>query len=118
VVREAAVVRNSGAPPNLLELKPRRKMAWEVHAESVHLVVPRFGSLLQRWLTPVLRRPAFRVRLDAFGSFVWSRCDGETPVEEIARQLREQYGPDVEPLYDRLERFLRRLEREGFISIT
>jgi hypothetical protein len=104
---------------NLLELKPIRNVSWDGDAGGrVHLLAPRFGTSLLSWLGVLLRRPTFRVRLDDFGSFVWLRCDGATTVQQIAEALQRQYGAAAEPLYDRLERFLYRLEREGFLSIN
>ena len=111
-------MRKTGKRLNLLELKPCRIVAWEAGEKSLDLVVPRFGPSLQKWLGPLMRRPTFRVRLDDFGAFVWLRCDGVTTVEQIAGQLERHFGPTIEPLYERLERFLRRLEREGFICIA
>jgi hypothetical protein len=111
--------RDFGQELNLLELKPRRKVEWEVAENgSVVLLVSKFrGRVLQKWLVPLLKRPKFRVRLDRIGSFIWQRCDGEAPVSEIAAALLSEFGPEVEPLYDRISRFLRKLEREELISI-
>ncbi len=111
--------RTRGEPLNLLELKPSRSLEWEDNADGeVVLLVPKFSApLLRRWLLPLLPTPAFRVKLDSFGTFVWRRCDGVTPVSEIAAQLSRRFGPGVEPLYERIEVFLRKLQQNGFITI-
>ncbi len=102
---------------NLLELKPKRNREWVVDEKGQALVtVPRFTNpLLVRWLVPRLSKPNFRVRLDAFGTFVWSRCDGATPVSTIAKEMLAEFGAKAEPVYDRINAFLQRLEREGLI---
>ena len=107
-------------PVNLLDLKPSRNVEWETgDGEGVVLLVPKFrGPVLQKWLVPLLRQPAFRIRLDEVGSFIWRRCDGITPVSVIAAQLSERFGPGVEPLYERIELFLSKMQRDEFIAIT
>jgi hypothetical protein len=104
---------------NLLELKPKRNVEWEERdGRRVVLHAPRFrGAFLGKWLVPLLPRPTFRISLDAFGSFVWLRCDGNTSVADIGNALRAEFGPDVEPLYERIAAFLRKLEREDLLSI-
>jgi hypothetical protein len=104
---------------NLLELKPKRNVKWEEReGRRVVLHVPRFrGAFLEKWLVPLLRRPTFRITLDTFGSFIWLRCDGNTPVSDIGTALRTEFGPDVEPLYERIAAFLRKLEREDLLLI-
>ncbi len=112
--------RTTSEPLNLLDLRPGRNVAWEDgQGAAVVLLVPKFRApFLRKWLIPLLPSPAFRVKLDEFGSFVWRRCDGATPVSAIAEQLRERFGPGVEPLYERIEVFLRRLQRDEFITFT
>jgi len=102
---------------NLLELKPMRNREWVVDEKGQVLVtVPRFTNpLLVRWLVPRLSKPNFRVRLDAFGTFVWARCDGTTPVSRIGEEMQAEFGAKAEPVYDRIGAFLQRLEREGLI---
>jgi hypothetical protein len=106
-------------PPNLLELIPHREIAYETDEEGqVILKMPRFHHpLAVRLLGPFLRSPAFDLRLDAFGSFVWVQCDGFTTVAEIGERLREEFGDQVEPLWDRLGKFLRKLEREDLLRV-
>lgn len=99
--------------PNLLDLKPARRVEWEdVGEDRVVLLVPKFSHRFWvKWLLPRLRKPFFRVKLDEYGTLVWKLCDGETTVLEIGEQMRERFGDDAEPLYDRLAVFIKRLER-------
>ncbi len=114
-------MKSSGSEPvNLLELKPRRNIEWEIEeGGSAVLLVPRFRSgLLRAWLLPLLAKPNFRVKLDALGTAFWQRCDGSTPVLKIAEQMSAQSGSDVDDVLERLGRFLARLEREDFIVMN
>ena len=115
----APVKSRDRAPVNLLELKPRRNVEWEIdEAGRAVLLVPRFrGRLLRAWLVPLLAKPDFRVKLDAMGTAFWQRCDGCTPVLEIAEQMSAESGSDVDDMLDRLGRFLAKLEQEDFIAM-
>ncbi len=63
-----------------------------------------------------LRRLKFRIpkykktELDEYGSFVLRTIDGQTTVEELGTKLKEHFGDNVEPLYDRLATYLHYLE--------
>ena len=102
---------------NLLDLKPNRSYEWERNGdEQVVVLVPKFRNrLLVAWLLPRLRSPHFKVKLDAFGSHVWLNCDGTQTVHEIGQRLKQRFGDSVDPVYDRLALFIKRLERERFI---
>lgn len=106
-------------PLNLLELQPARTLDWEPGADGrAVLLVPKFRNpLLARWILPFFSQRHFRVRLDRFGSFVWERCDGNTPVGRIGEEMSSAFGAEAEPLYERIGKFVSRLQREGFISI-
>ena len=64
-----------------------------------------------------MRTRPFKVRLDDVGTFVWQKCDGETPVAEIAEGLRDEFGERIEPAEDRLVQFLTNLLRGRFVSV-
>jgi hypothetical protein len=106
-------------PLNLFELRPRRRLEWEVNEDNrVVVLVPRFEhGFLARWLMPRLAKPFIRVKLDEVGTFVWHRCDGQQTVGQIAEQLRQHFGPASEPVYDRIAIFVRRLQRQELISL-
>ncbi len=80
------------------------------------ILVPKFGNhLLGRWLMARLRNPYYRLRLDEIGSFVWEHCSGDLSVQEIGARLGQRFGDTVEPVYERLDLFLRSLERSKSI---
>jgi hypothetical protein len=107
-------------PINLLDLKPLRNLAWETCENGlIVLLVPKFKNrYLVKWLVPHLAKPNFRVKLDAFGSFVWSHCDGNTTIAEMGEKMRAKFGETVEPLYDRIAQFIQKLEREKFLRLN
>jgi hypothetical protein len=104
---------------NLLEVRPLRNVSWELDDnDQVVLLIPKFRNRLAvKYVLPYLARPHFRIRLDAFGSFVWNRFDGQTPIKEIAASMRANFGESVEPVYERIGKFVQTLEREKFVIL-
>lgn len=102
---------------DLLDLVPVKNRDWEeLEDKQIVILQPKFRNRwLARWLLPRMKRPYFQVKLDEFGSWVWNRCDGEKTVREIGTEMRAKFGEKIEPVYDRLERFLRQLEESKFI---
>jgi len=80
--------------------------------------MPRLGlGRIARKIESLFRGRPYRVHLDAVGSFVWLRLDGEATVAEIADAMHREFGDKVEPVEDRLVNFLRTLERGRFVKI-
>lgn len=112
--------RKKESPLNLLELIPRRKVEFDVDDEQIVTVkLPRFQK---RWmlehLVPRWKSPTINTRLDRIGSFMWLQCDGKRTVHEIAEHMREEFGEDIEPVYDRLKLFLQQLGRREYVILT
>lgn len=84
----------------------------------VTLLRPKFLSPRLQWLHRFLRRPHFKVRLDAFGSCLWLHLDGERTGAELAEILRLAFGPGSEPSEERASAFLRQLLLGGFIRLV
>lgn len=73
---------------------------------------------MKKHLLPRMKKPNFRVNLDEFGGNLWLLIDGEKNVDQIAQLFKKQFGERVEPLYDRLSKFLMNLEKNRFIKFT
>ncbi len=103
---------------NLLDLIPVKKIEWKEREEGlVELLKPKFKRpFLKKYLLPYVKRPYYRIKLDAVGSFIWGLCNGKLSVKEIAKSLKAEFGDKVEPLYDRLALFLQSLEKNRFIE--
>ncbi|MFH0990972.1 MAG: PqqD family protein [bacterium] len=105
---------------NLLDLKPIQNVKWEVGDNgNAVLLIPKFkNGMLAKYVTPKLKRPNFRVKLDDFGSFVWNQCDGNNTVADIAASLRRVHGASAEPAEERIGAFIRKLEDGHLIMIN
>ena len=105
---------------NLLDLKPIRNTRSETDEKGlVTLLVPKFqNQWIIRWLTPLLAKPYIRLKLDKYGSYVWNACDGNTTVRDIGRKMGENFGEEVDSLYERIGPFIRRLDESQSLLIT
>lgn len=54
--------------------------------------------------------------LDIHGSFVWKQIDGSRNIYEIGHLVKQEFGKDAEPLYERLSQFIRILEKNHFVE--
>jgi hypothetical protein len=101
------------------ELRPARASEWRQGDDGrIDILVPpygrgRIGQKLQSWF----KASSHRVHLDDVGTFVWQRCDGSTPVREIAAAMHDHFGERVEPVEDRLVLFLQHLVRSRFLVV-
>lgn len=58
------------------------------------------------------------VHLDKTGSFVWPLIDGKTSILTLGEAVKERFGEDAEPLYERLAEFFRILESYHFVNFN
>ena len=103
---------------NYLKLKPLRneKISWSVDNEQVTLEIENKGvwnTLFQK----ILKKPRISfVHLDEMGSFILPLIDGQRSVYDIAQLVKEHFGEQAEPLYNRLVTYMAMLENCGFVS--
>ncbi len=105
---------------NLLDLKPIRNARSETDKEGlVTLLVPKFqNQWIIRWVIPLLAKPYIRLKLDKYGSYVWNACDGSTTVRDIGRKMGENFGEEVDSLYERIGLFIRRLDESQSLLLN
>lgn len=85
-------------------------------AGGVTVLKPRFRSGWARKLLGRWSLPPYRIHLDDVGSFIWRHCDGEHTVEQIGAELDAGFGERVQPVDERLTRFLHQLLQGGMIG--
>ena len=56
------------------------------------------------------------ITLEGMGSFIFTCIDGTRSVYEIGKLVKEKYGEEAEPLYERLSVYMKRLEELKFIE--
>jgi len=75
----------------------------------------RKDSWLDNLLSKGLEPGHNHVALDEVGSLVWSLCDGEHSVRQIAAALNERFGSDYDPDSKRLAIFLMTMKQRGWM---
>lgn len=109
--------RNKFKGINFLDLIPVRKLDYEYRDdENINLLIPKyrdkfFGKLLQ----PRINDKYLKANMDIYGTNTWLLIDGNRNVFEISKLMKEKFGNDIEPVYDRITLFINNLYRNGFI---
>lgn len=104
---------------DFLESRFVRRYEW-VESEDGRIIVlrPRFGEgRLARRVAALFNASDYRIRLDEIGTVVWKLCDGSTTAREMADELRDRFGDNVEPAEDRLVRFVGQMLRARMIEV-
>ena len=105
---------------NFLELVPKIKEGqdWvEDERGLVKIIIVRDG-ILEKIIRPFLKTPrTMKIDLDKLGSLVWKSIDGLRTIEEIGLIVKDEFGEDAEPLYERLAAYVNILRNNKFISI-
>lgn len=106
---------------NFLEFIPRRvdKYKWEHDEEgNVTIFVENKGAF-NRIAQKILKKPKVsQIHLQGIGNFVWPLIDGETNILDLGIKVKEHFGEDAEPLYERLSEYMKMLESYGFIELA
>jgi hypothetical protein len=103
---------------NLLDLTPYRFYKEETDTEGNTIVlIPKFkNKYLVKYLVPRMKSEFFKLKLDKFGSSVWSMLNGENNIKFIAEELVKKHGDEIQPIYDRLPKFMTMLYTNKLIS--
>ena len=80
------------------------------------LLRPKILSPRWAWLLKLIRKPIFRVRLDARGTAVWQAMDGSRTVDEVTELIGRAF-PEEADTTTRTALFIRELARGGFIRL-
>lgn len=103
---------------NYLELTPVHLMKY--HADENNLVtiqIPKFTSQFSmKYIMPKLKNPYIKLKLDELGSAAWLEIDGKKRVSEIAENLSKKYGSKIQPVEERLTKFLTQLYEQRLIT--
>ena len=73
-------------------------------------------GLFNRIAQILFKRPKISwIELEGMGSFIWNQIDGKRNVYEIGKLVKEKYGQEAEPLYERLSTYIKTLHNSCFI---
>jgi hypothetical protein len=105
---------------NYLELTPGRLFDHIMEENGkVSVLIPRFtNKILIKTISPMLKSPFVKTMFDEFGSQVWLEIDGKKKVLDISTSLKQKFGERIEPVEERLTKFLTQLYNYKFVSFN
>ncbi|USG99936.1 PqqD family protein [Thermococcus argininiproducens] len=100
-----------------LKLIPKRLDKIELRKidNKYYLLIPMSSRL--DFLARKLHGEYRRLELDEVGAFVWELCDGTRTIEQIGKKVKEKFGENAEPLYERLVTFILELYKRNLILL-
>ncbi len=57
-----------------------------------------------------------KVKLDKFGSAVWEKINGKLKVDHIIKDVKKNFGDELQQEEERITKFIFQLYIQGFIS--
>lgn len=104
---------------NYLERRPARPehIQWSADDKGIVTLDIENKGFFNRMAQVLFHRPKVsHIHLDEMGSFVWPLVDGEKDILALGVLVKEQFGEEAEPLYERLAKYFQILESYSFIE--
>lgn len=103
---------------NYLEVTPVRVLKEEVDESNlVTVLIPKVTNrFAKKYFEPMLKSPLIKLKLDEIGSASWLAIDGKKKVAEIAAELVQKFGDKIDPVEERLTKYLTTLYEQRFIT--
>lgn len=102
---------------NYLDLHPLKLHNEEINDNLVTVLIPKFqNKYIVEYIVPKLKSPDIKLKLDEIGSVTWLLLDGKKDVRTISKLLLEKFGEKIEPVNQRLTKFLTSLYEQRLIT--
>ena len=111
-------MKNKNSNENYLDKVPKisDEISWTEEDNIVTIAIENkgfFNKVAQRFF----KKPKISyIHLDEFGSFVFKQIDGKKDITEIGALVKENFGDEAEPLYERLSKYISILNSYGFVT--
>lgn len=103
---------------DFIPMKSEKIQYKEEEDGNIQLIVPRTSFFDKIAIKLFFAPDKFKIDLDDMGSFIWNSIDGKRNVYEIGKLVKEKFGEDAEPLYERLVEYLNILRNNKFIKFV
>ena len=103
---------------NYLELTPVRNYDHVVEDTGlISVLVPKFDiKWLDKIMSKIIKSRFFKAKLDEFGTETWLEMDGTKSVKSVSEHLQKKFGDKINPVEERLTKFLSELYKYNFIT--
>lgn len=105
---------------NSLDLTPVKLHNEEIDEQNlVTVLTPKFQNRFAvKYILPKMENKFFKIKLDKLGSFVWLNLNGKNKVREIINISKEEFGDEINPADERINKFLLQLFNNKLISFS
>lgn len=105
---------------NSLDLTPVKLHPHETDSENIVTVMtPKFKNrLAEKYIMTRMKNKYFRIKLDKFGSFIWLHLDGKNRIQDIISKSVNEFGDEIQPADERINKFLLQLFENKLISFS
>ena len=103
---------------NYLEKIPvRGNFEWSKDDDGIVTLEVENKGIVNKLAQMILKKPKISyIHLDKMGSFIWPIIDGQKSILEISESVKEAFGEEAEPLYERLCKYFQILASYGFVT--
>lgn len=104
---------------NYLERIPMRpeRIKWSTDEEGLVTLEIENTGIFNRVAQKLFKKPKVSyVHLDKMGSFIWPLLDGKKDITALGAPVKEHFGEEAEPLYERLAKFFQILDSYAFLE--
>ena len=104
---------------NFLDVKPRRKkgLMWYRDKRGYVTLKKINNGICNTLCRIVLKKPKISyIHLDQTGSYIWLASNGENSIYEIGKFLKNKFGDEITPVYERLIKYFTLLKAYKFID--
>jgi len=104
---------------NYLERKPARPehIKWSADESGIITLDIENKGAMNRIAQKLFKKPKVsHIHLDKMGSFVWPLMDGKKDIVAIGVLVKEHFGEEAEPLYERLAKYFQILDSYSFVE--
>lgn len=118
---EKAVVMKNKKPQaenylNRCPIKPEH-ITWSADDAGIVTLDVENTGLFNHIAQKLLKKPKVsHIHLDMMGSFIWLLIDGDKDIITLGALVKDHFGNDAEPLYERLVKYFQILESYSFIE--
>ncbi len=112
------VMKKNKENENYLERCPMRpaQLKWSSDKKGLVTLHIENTGFFNRMAQKFLGKPKVSyIHLDKIGSFVWPLMDGEKDIVVLGQLVKEHFGDEAEPLYERLAKYFQILDSYSFI---
>ena len=93
------------------------KIKWSTDEEGIVTLDIENTGVFNRVAQKLFKKPKVsHVHLDKMGSFIWPLLDGKKDIVAIGVLVKEHFGDEAEPLYERLAKYFQVLDSYSFVE--